>query len=54
MAAIQFYFVNEMGEVYIKIRSDSPEESNKKMRILKYLFIIIYSAEFIAFVLRQV
>jgi len=25
MAGIEFYFVKEMGEVYIKIRSDSPE-----------------------------
>jgi hypothetical protein len=42
-----------MGEVYIKIRSENPEESNKKLRLLKFLFILAFSAEGLAFVLRQ-
>ena len=53
MAAVQFIFAKEMGEVYIKIRSENPEESNKKLRLLKFLFILAFSAEGLAFVLRQ-
>jgi hypothetical protein len=52
MAGIQYFFVIEMGEVYIKIKSDNPNESYKKLRLLKYMAILVYSAEFIALILH--
>ena len=41
-----------MAEVYIKIRSENPNESHKKLKMLKYMVILVYSAEFIALVFR--
>lgn len=43
-----------MGEVYIKIKSENPNESQKKLRLLKYIVILVYSAEFIALIVRLV
>ena len=54
MAAIQFFFVKEMGEVYIKIRSENPLDSARQLRLIKIKFIVVYVAEFIAFILRLV
>lgn len=53
MIAIQFQFVYEMGEVYIKITSDSPDELFQSLKALKTKFIILFTLEFIAFVLNS-
>jgi hypothetical protein len=52
MIGIQFRFVYEMGEVYIKITSDDPQDSFKNQKALKYRFILLYSLEAALFILN--
>ena len=52
MIGIQFRFVFEMGEVYIKITSDDPQDSFKNQKALKYRFILLYSLEAAVFFLN--
>ena len=52
MIWIQFRFVFEMGEVYIKITSDDPQDSFKNQKALKYRFILLYSLEAALFILN--
>jgi hypothetical protein len=52
MIAIQFQFVKEMGEVYIKITSDDPNHLQSNLKALKRKFILLFTLEFIAFVLN--
>jgi hypothetical protein len=42
MFVIQFQFVFEMGEVYIKITSDNPKQSSHNLRALKKHSIVVY------------
>ena len=51
MVTIQFHFVYEMGEVYMKITCDNPNDYHQSLRFLKKSFIIIYFLDAIAFAL---
>ncbi len=52
MTVVQFFFVQEMGEVYIKITSDNPQESQKKLRVLKRTYIFLYTVASLALISR--
>ena len=50
IVGIQFKFLYEMGEVYLKIKSDDDKTFNKNVKKIKIINIIFYILSIIAFI----